>query len=89
MMKTKTLEILIGATILAISASIALPVTNELAGTSVDAGSPESVSFTYCGGYAGVGANHHCVLWMTGHEVRQPTIIHGLWWESTGYRIVR
>jgi hypothetical protein len=88
-MKAKTTNFLIGATVASIVASVALPITNELGGTREDAGTPEVATYTYCGGYAGVGASHHCILWLTGKEVRQPTIIHGLWWESTGYRIVR
>jgi hypothetical protein len=88
-MKEKTLTGLIVACVVGIVVSIAVPVANDLGGTREDIGTPEVSTFTYCGGYAGVGASQHCILWLNGAEVRQPTVIHGWFWETTGYRVVR
>lgn len=62
---------------------------NQLAGESQDSGAPYESTFSYCGAWAGVGGTRHCSLWLTGKETRVDTIIKGIWWDTTGYRVVR
>lgn len=88
-MKTQTKVNLVMGGIAAISLSIAglLAVTaaNEFFGTTEITDETYVSSYTYCGGYyAGTGGQSHCTLWATGHEKRIKTIVHGLWWETTG-----
>jgi hypothetical protein len=61
---------------------------NELAGNTEVVGEPYTVSFTYCGGYAGIGGTRHCNLWLTGTERRVNTLIHGLFFDISSIKVV-
>jgi hypothetical protein len=63
-------------------------VANEVGGTTEVVGEPYTASFTYCGMYSGVGGTRHCSMWLTGHERRVNTIVHGWFFETTSYRVV-
>ena len=88
-MKTQTKVNLVMGGIVAISLSIAgllgVTIVNEAFGTTVVTDEKFESYYTYCGGYyTGVGGQSHCTMWATGHETRIKTIVHGLWWDTTG-----
>jgi hypothetical protein len=74
--------------LIACVAMIATVLANELGGTYETVGEPYTASYSYCGAWAGAGGQHHCSMWLVGHERRINTIVHGWFFETTGYKVV-
>lgn len=74
--------------ILACVAFVVVMIANEVGGTSEVVGEPYTASYTYCGAWAGAGGQHHCSLWLVGTERRVNTLVHGWFFETTGYKVV-
>ena len=79
---------LISAGALAIFALAAGMAVNETFGTSEPVGEVYTYSYSYCGGYTGVGGTRHCTLWLPAHEYRQDTVVHGLFFDTNSYKVV-
>ena len=74
--------------IVVFSAMTAAVIANEVGGTYEVVGEPYTYSYSYCGAYAGVGGTRHCSLWLTGTERRVNTKVHGLFFDTTSYKVV-
>ena len=70
--------------------AIATVAVNELAGTERVVGDPYEVSYTYCKvtTYGTKGVNT-CSQYATGYETRIKTEINGLFYNTTGYKVIR
>jgi hypothetical protein len=62
---------------------------NECLGTVENTGEKFEQYYTYCGGYSGAGGQNHCTMWLTGHETRVKTLVHGRWWETTSSELAK
>ena len=92
-MKTNTkANLILGAIALccvSIVGLVGVTALNEVLGTVENTGETYVSSYTYCGGYSGVGGQNHCTMWLTGRETRVKTIVHGFWWETTSSELAK
>jgi hypothetical protein len=92
-MNTKTkVNLVLGSIVVCcmlIVVSVAIPALNELLGTTENTGEKYVSSYTYCGAWAGAGGQNHCTMWLTGHETRVKTLVHGYWWETTSSELAK
>ncbi len=84
-MKTKTVII---TAITVFVGFVGTVLINGVYGNATTVGEPYTVSFSYCGSYAGVGGTRHCNLWLVGHERRINTKVQGLIWDYDSYKLV-
>lgn len=80
---------LISALIFAPVVLVILFMANEVHGTVEIVGEPYQSTFSYCDAYTGIGGTRHCSKWMTGTETRVKTLVHGLFFDTESYKIVR
>lgn len=92
-MKTSTkVNLVIGAIVVccvAIVGLVSVTALNEVLGTTESTGEKYVASYSYCGAWAGAGGQHHCTMWLTGHETRVKTLVHGLWWETSSSELAK
>ena len=69
-------------------AFVSVMVANEVGGTYEVVSEPYTATYTYCAAWAGAGGQHHCTAYLTGTERRVNTIVHGYFFETTGYKVV-
>ena len=69
-------------------AFVTVMAVNDFCGTYETVGEVYTESFSYCGAWAGAGGQHHCSMWLVGHERRINTKVHGFFFETTGYKVV-
>ena len=80
---------LIGGAIAVSAVMIVGLIVNELGGTSKDVGQPYTATFMYCAAWNYTKNGNTCMFYNTGRETRIDTEIKGLFFDTTGYRVVR
>ena len=76
------------ACVLTVFGIVGTSIVNEVFGTYEVVSEPYTVSYSYCGAWAGSGGTHHCSDWRVGTERRVNTKVHGLFFEKDSYKVV-
>lgn len=80
---------LVGGAIAVTAALVVGLIVNEVGGTSKDKSEPYTATFMYCASWIYTKNGNICTLYNTGRETRVDTEIKGLFFDTTGYRVVR
>lgn len=80
---------MIGVGIAVVTTAIVVLIVNEVGGTSKDVGEPYQATYTYCASWNSTKNGSTCMFYNTGRETRVDTEITGLFFNTTGYRVVR